>query len=202
MTRSKKQQNLRASILLDALDKYFPRGMYATFRELWVENIETIDLKTSSFSRIDYYAMPYFNSRSPRKEVAGSYYAIEVKVDRSDFLKELRKPQKQRWALMYSNLFYYCVPKGLIEKRELPPYSGLLEFEKGILTQLVPPPWRDAFPPRWTFVSSLIRSISFQNGWPSGPATAANSSNMGAHSQQDKKIIAINSPLVKTKNDN
>jgi len=153
MANSTKKADAKATDLLDALDIYFSKHLYATFRELRVEAEPT---KGASFSRIDYYAMPYYNHTPPREELVRPFYAIEVKVDRTDFTKELKKPQKQRWALMYSNLFYYCAPRGLIALQELPPYSGLLEFDNSAIVQKIAAPWRDAMPPRWTFVASLL----------------------------------------------
>jgi len=88
-------------------------------------------------------------------------YSIEIKVNRSDFTKELKNPQKQRWALMYSNLFYYCCPKGLIKLNELPPYAGLLEYENGKILEFIKAPRRDISPPRWTFVASLLNEYTY-----------------------------------------
>jgi hypothetical protein len=158
MTKSTKRTHPTANDLIDALDIYFPEVNFATFRELNVEGPdEGHNLgKGPSFSRIDYWAMTHFNSLPPRREIAGSIYAIEVKVDRRDFTEELKIPQKQRWALMYSNLFYYCAPRGLIHPQELPPYAGLMEYENGSITRIIEAPWHDAMPPRWTFVASLL----------------------------------------------
>lgn len=158
MAKSKNSIHPTANDLLDGLDIYFPKVAYATFRELRVDGEYQINNRVNpwSLSRIDYYAMPYYNYTAPRREIASSFYAIEIKVDRKDFTKELKKPQKQRWALMYSNLFYYCAPRGLISLQELPPYAGLLEFDNGTIVQKIAAPWRDAMPPRWTFVASLL----------------------------------------------
>lgn len=37
--------------------------------------------------------------------------AFEIKTSRSDFLNELKKPEKRWLAMMYSHRFYYVAPK-------------------------------------------------------------------------------------------
>jgi hypothetical protein len=146
----RKQNAPKADDLLNALDKFFPEWRYATFREIGLELLDDgLGPQSHSWSRIDYWAISSFGSPL-------TIYSIEVKVDRSDFKGELRNPQKQRWALMCSNLFYYCAPKGLIKPNELPPYAGLLEYEQGRVTVAIKAPWREPMPPRWTFVASLL----------------------------------------------
>lgn len=46
--------------------------------------------------------------------------AFEVKVDRSDFLRELKHPNKYEWCLQCFHQFWYVAPKGVIELEELP----------------------------------------------------------------------------------
>ena len=162
MTLMDKKEKIRltkttAKDILDALDIYFDRGwLYAKFREIDVEKPFT---HHDSASRIDYWAISLWNQIAPIREQAATSYSIEIKVNRSDFTKELRKPQKQRWALMYSNLFFYCCPKGLIKHNELPPYAGLLEYEDGKIVKVIEAPWHDAYPPRWTFITSLLSRL-------------------------------------------
>ena len=147
--------------ILDALDNYFPMIQHVRFRELDVElapSLESPISGRSSFSRIDYWVMQIMGSSDPRRGNCRDTYSIEVKIDRSDFTSELRNPQKQRWALMYSNWFYYCAPVGLIKPNELPPYAGLLEFENGKIDIRIRAPFREAEPPRWAFVASLLNA--------------------------------------------
>lgn len=56
--------------------------------------------------------------------------AYEVKVSRSDFLREAKKPVKQVPALRVSNLFYYLTPPGIVKVDEVPPWAGLMEVER------------------------------------------------------------------------
>jgi hypothetical protein len=52
--------------------------------------------------------------------------AFEVKVSRSDFLRELSQPEKYKWCLQYFHEFWYVAPKGVIEVEELPQGTGWL----------------------------------------------------------------------------
>ncbi len=168
----RKQNKISSADILDALDNYFPMSgkyTYVRFRELEVE-IGGVDddiihqreeffirLGKDSYTRIDYWVMALNNLLKPRPIRPATAISIEVKVDRRDFMKELKKPQKQRYALMYSNLFYYCAPKDLIKPNELPPYAGLLEYNNGVVSETISAPRRDAILPRWTFVASLLQ---------------------------------------------
>ena len=146
--------------ILNALDVFFRDLTYVKYRELKVEFPYTAGADT--ISHIDYWVIDivaYGTPNKPRPRPPTTY-SIEIKVNRKDFKKELKNPQKQRWALMYSNLFYYCCPKGLIKSDELPPYAGLLEYENGEVVESIKAPRRDICPPRWTFVASLLSNYN------------------------------------------
>lgn len=52
-------------------------------------------------------------------------FAIEVKVDRGDFLAELKQPQKSQWAKDSTHEFWFLAPKGVIkDENELPENCG------------------------------------------------------------------------------
>lgn len=72
-------------------------------------------------------------------------YEVEVKVSLSDYNKDFEKVEKhqvmqgyfemRRQALIETqdwvrygrpNYFYYCVPEGLVDPRDVPPYAGLV----------------------------------------------------------------------------
>ena len=53
----------------------------------------------------------------------------EVKVSRSDFKNDIKKEDKQTAARCFANQFYYCTPKGLLNKDEVPVWAGLIEFD-------------------------------------------------------------------------
>jgi hypothetical protein len=89
--------------------------------------------------------------------------AYEVKISRSDFLRELREPAKRRSALLYATAFYFAVPKGLVRLDEVPVEAGLFEVEFDDERQPIgkithASPLHSTYPPSWGFVSALVRS--------------------------------------------
>ena len=112
--------------------------------------------------RIDAWAMHPW----PSKRLM--HVAYEVKVSRSDFLRELRQPVKRRPAVMLSNLFYFATPPGVIKHGELPIEAGLVEVDpNGRCETKVDAPWRDSYPPTWSFVASVLRTLNLggMTGW-------------------------------------
>lgn len=89
--------------------------------------------------------------------------AIEIKVSRSDWLRELGKPGKRDSALRISNQFYFVAPLGVIVQSEVPDECGLIVVSE-TATILAEAPWRDVLP-TWPFVASLARRCEeLQNG--------------------------------------
>lgn len=90
--------------------------------------------------------------------------AIEIKISRSDFKREIRKPAKRDSALRISNEFYFAGPKGMILESELPEECGLIEVcsltGKASITHEAP--FRETCVPSWIFVASLARRASKQ----------------------------------------
>lgn len=64
---------------------------------------------------------------SPNK--ANRAICFEIKVTRSDFKNDIKKEDKQTPARCFSNEFYYCTPKGLLKRDEIPVWAGLIEFD-------------------------------------------------------------------------
>jgi hypothetical protein len=56
--------------------------------------------------------------------------AFEVKVSRSDFLRELQNPLKYKWALECFHEFWFVAPQNVIQLPELPPNIGWM-FPRG-----------------------------------------------------------------------
>lgn len=53
--------------------------------------------------------------------------AIEIKVSRSDLLRELQNPEKNAWAREVFHEFWYCLPEDILkDPNELPMGSGIL----------------------------------------------------------------------------
>ena len=64
--------------------------------------------------------------RNGRYEYGEYSVLIECKISRSDFLSDKRKPFRIRPEKGMGDLRYYCCPKGMIRKDELPEHWGLL----------------------------------------------------------------------------
>ncbi len=60
---------------------------------------------------------------------------IEVKVSRSDFLSDAKKPFRQNPAEGVGEFRYYCCPQGLISANEVPVNWGLLWLEGSKITE-------------------------------------------------------------------
>lgn len=106
--------------------------------------------------RIDFWAMEAIPSKRFRR------VAYEIKVSRSDWLNELKRPRKRNRALLVSNEFYFVTLPGIIKAGELPPEAGLIETGERWrgnleLTTKHPAPWRDGYPPSWQFLAAVAR---------------------------------------------
>ena len=84
--------------------------------------------------------------------------AFEVKVNRGDFLKELREPWKRIPALEVSNLFYFVAPVMVALVHEIPPKLGLIEVnDNGKLVITKKATRREIEPYPLRFVASVAR---------------------------------------------
>jgi hypothetical protein len=52
--------------------------------------------------------------------------AFEIKISRSDFLRELQYPNKYKWVQDSFHEFWYVAPQGVIKREELPANAGWL----------------------------------------------------------------------------
>ena len=110
--------------------------------------------------RIDFWAL----STAPSKGNEATAY--EVKVTRSDFLRDIRNPLKQRGARLYCDQFYFITPPDLIKPDEIPDWAGLQEVNQRepqigsvylFTKEIVPAPYLSKMRPSWPFVVSLLR---------------------------------------------
>lgn len=107
--------------------------------------------------RLDAWAMHLWPSTGHRR------VAYEIKVTRSDFLRELKAPQKRKLGLLHANQFYFAAPRGLIRAEEVPPECGLVEFgEDGRPFYKVAAPHADTAWPSFTFWASVCRAVQRQ----------------------------------------
>jgi hypothetical protein len=106
----------------------------------------------------------------------------EVKMSRSDFLGEIRRPLKRRIGMRFSIEFYFVTPGGMLAHEEVPSDCGLIEIgqanteesrrlvrrnegffslqpDTGVFCIVaVPAPWRDTPGPTWQFVAAMLRN--------------------------------------------
>lgn len=86
--------------------------------------------------------------------------AIEIKISRSDFKREIKQPMKRDSALRLCNEFYFAAPLGLIGESELPEEAGLIEIgADGIAKIAHKAPFRETGVATWAFVASLARRV-------------------------------------------
>lgn len=86
-------------------------------------------------------------------------HGVEVKVSRSDWLRELKDPSKSAPIQTYCDRWWVAVSDASIVKDgELPPTWGLLVLRGDKLVQKVEAPKLDAAPLTRTFVASLLRN--------------------------------------------
>ena len=110
--------------------------------------------------RIDVFAMSCYPSHGLQS------IAYEVKSSRSDFLRELKEPEKRRAAMDLSNMFYFAAPAGMIQTEELPLGCGLKEYRDGKVSTVCQATFRDRQSPEWRFVASLCRRIMLAQELP------------------------------------
>lgn len=129
---------------LDSQDRGYGSARWLFFEELEVH-------PQGGHRRLDAYAIDCWGGGSRR-------IAYEVKVSRSDVLRELRRPEKRKQALLVASQYYFVCPKGLVQKAEIPFEAGLIEIdEQGKCRTVVEAPTLPSFPPSWTFLASLAR---------------------------------------------
>lgn len=85
-------------------------------------------------------------------------YGFEVKVSRSDWLRELKKPAKAEQSVFkYCDRWFVVAPKGVVNDGELPVTWGLLELRDSGLFAKVEAPKLDPQPISKSFFASLMR---------------------------------------------
>ena len=90
-------------------------------------------------------------------------FAIEVKVSRSDFRRELANPAKRLAASVIARRFAFAYPRGLIEPNEVPVECGIFEYADGVVEkrrQGLETGLGGLVVPSWQFVASLLRRQS------------------------------------------
>lgn len=84
-------------------------------------------------------------------------HGVEIKVSRSDWLRELKSPVKAESVHTYCNYWWIAAPAGVVKDGELPTTWGLLELRAGGLVQIVAAPKLSPQPIDIGFFASLMR---------------------------------------------
>lgn len=138
-----------APLVIKQLEGLHPADEWAFFVELRVGTGYGKDSQQS----FDAYAIHYMKGK---RNVTRCY---EIKVSRSDFFSEIKKPLKRRAGLRLSHEFYFVTPKGLVKIEEVPAECGLIEVEEnGKIEVTIEAPYREALP-TWQFLATISRRL-------------------------------------------
>lgn len=161
-------KGMRSEDIVKALKGKYGSYQFATFSELRIGT----GYGDGREQRIDFWALDCHGENER--------LSFEIKISRADFLSEMRKPQKRRAAMAYSNRFYFVTPPGLIKAEEIPNECGLIEvFEREKFSGMTDENWaenvknygrwecktkikaihRETIRPNWRLVASLARRV-------------------------------------------
>lgn len=87
-------------------------------------------------------------------------HGFEVKASRSDWLRELKQPEKSAPVQRFCDRWWIVAPPGVVADGELPPTWGLYEAKGGRITQAVAAPKLEAQPITREFVAAMLRRSS------------------------------------------
>lgn len=87
-------------------------------------------------------------------------YGFEIKVDRSDWLRELNDPEKAEDIFGFCDFWYIVAPAGIVNHDEMPKTWGLLEIGGKGLREAVTPPKLTPKPVDSLFLASLLRKVT------------------------------------------
>jgi hypothetical protein len=124
--------------------------------------------------RIDAMAFSCFPSKKLKR------IAYEIKLTRSDFLREIADPQKRFLTMLYSNQYFFVAPEGVIEHREIPYACGLITVDsQGYGTMRHNAQTRELHPVSNGFLAAAVRN-AYKDG-------------------RDTKRVSLNTELLKDK---
>lgn len=83
-------------------------------------------------------------------------HGFEIKAHRSDWLRELKNPEKAEAVFKYCDRWWIVAEKGVVKSGELPPTWGLIEHDNG-LRQHTAAPKLTPIPMNRTFAAALLR---------------------------------------------
>ncbi|HHT8992823.1 TPA: hypothetical protein ACT5B2_003868 [Burkholderia cenocepacia] len=122
----------------------------------WALFFEVADATGARHSRwADAVAMNLWPSRGL------AVHGMEVKVSRSDWLRELKDPSKSAPVQRYCDHWWIVAPAGVLKDGELPPTWGHYEVKPGgTLREIVAAPKLESEPVTREFAAALMRRAS------------------------------------------
>jgi hypothetical protein len=120
----------------------------------WALAFEVSDTPGSPNRYADAIAMNLWPSRGL------SILGFEFKVNRPDWLKELRSPEKAELIAKYCDHWWVVTTQGIVKPSELPVSWGLMEVGGDRLVVVKEAPKKDAAPVTREFLASLFRRQS------------------------------------------
>lgn len=88
------------------------RHKYSDYRQWLFASEVNVSTGWSSDRRFDAVAMNCYPGKSFERHV------IEVKVDRNDWLNEIRHPEKRMKAMLLSHRFYFVLDEGVYDRKD------------------------------------------------------------------------------------
>ncbi len=89
---------------------------------------------------------------------------FEIKISRSDFLKEMRDPKKREPGVDYTNRFYFVTPFDMVDVKEIPPECGLIYVSNDTIRIKKNAPWTACdMDSNIDFVASIMRNLARVN---------------------------------------
>lgn len=140
---------MKAADVIDALEaRFHSPARYSHPEWITVREFRLGCGFVTSMRRIDLWAI----SATPSK--GNPSVAYEVKVSRSDFLRDIKEPEKHQHARLFSDRFYFAAPTDLIKLHEVPDWAGLIEVGESYVDEPA------VYVPGGTRVGDLWRTVN------------------------------------------
>lgn len=136
-------------------------AVYLLLAELWPKNGYAIlpEVGNSTGARTNRHADAVVMSLWPSRGL--DIYGVEIKVSRSDWLSELRNPEKADAIAQYCDGWYVAVSRAdIIQTGELPKTWGLIACDTGKAKITKPAPTLEAKAPDRGFIAAMLRRAS------------------------------------------
>ena len=144
-------------VILALKKRHKDQNEWASFEEFRIgtgyQNYKIGNHLVNPEQRLDFYCINLYPSNKHLR------IAYEIKVSRSDFLHEIKNPDKRKSALLFSNEYYFIVPTNLVKSEEIPQECGLIYVSENLGTRTIKQaPFRNSVEyPTWNLLASIAR---------------------------------------------